>query len=191
MADGASVTALLEKWGRGDRGALDELLPIVYDELRRLSAGYLRREAPGGTIQPTALAHEVYLHFLDQRRIELHNRSHFFGAAAQIIRRILVDRARERKASKRGGDAERVAFEEALKVGVPPDVEMIALNSALSDLESFDPQKARVVELRYFAGLSIPETAEVMELSPTTIKRDWAIAKAWLYERLSDAGPAN
>ena len=187
---GPSVTALLDKWGRGDRDALEELLPIVYDELRRLAASYLRRESPGDTLQPTALVHEVYLRLVDQRRIEFHNRSHFFGAAAQIISRILVDRAREKQAAKRGGNADRVAVEDALALAVPPDLDMIALDTALSDLGGFDPQKARVVELRYFVGLSIPETAEVLGLSPTTIKREWSIARAWLYERLSGAAPA-
>lgn len=185
-----SVTALLEQWSHGDRGALEALLPVVYDELRRLAASYLRREAPANTLQPTALVHEVYLHLMDQRRIEFHNRSHFFGAAAQIIRRLLEERAREKHSAKRGGDVERVALEDALSIGVPPDVDMIALDGALSDLGGFDPQKARVVELRYFAGLSIPETAEVLGLSPTTIKREWSIARAWLYERLSGPAPA-
>lgn len=187
---GPSVTALLDKWGSGDRGALEELLPIVYDELRRLAASHLRRESPDGTLQPTALVHEVYLHLVDQRRIEFHNRSHFFGAAAQIIRRILVDRAREKQAAKRGGNADRVALEDSLALALPVDLDMIALDTALSDLASFDAQKARVVELRYFVGLSIPETAEVLGLSPTTIKREWSIARAWLYERLSGLAAA-
>jgi RNA polymerase sigma factor (TIGR02999 family) len=191
MADTApSVTALLDKWGRGDREAFEELLPIVYDELRGLAASYLRREATDNTLQPTALVHEVYLRFLDQRRIEFHNRSHFFGAAAQIIRRILVDRAREKHSAKRGGNADRVLIEDTLALAIPPDLDMIALGTALSDLAGFDAQKARVVELRYFVGLSIPETAEVLSLSPTTIKREWSIARAWLYERISGVAPA-
>lgn len=186
MSDtGSSVTSLLERWGAGDRGAFEELLPIVYDELRRLAASHLRRESADCTLGPTALVHEVYLHLIDQRRIEFHNRSHFFGASAQIIRRILVDRARARQAAKRGGDAERVEMEDALATAVAPDVDVIALDAALADLGGFDAQKARVVELRYFAGLSIPETAEVLGLSPTTIKREWSIARAWLYDRLS------
>lgn len=185
--DGAQqggVTLLLEEWGRGDRSALDKLLPIVYDELRRLAATHLRREPNEATLQPTALVHEVFLQLLGQRKIEFHNRAHFFGAAAQIIRRILVDRAREKKAIKRGGDAERVELEGALAARLPPEIDMVDLDAALSELESFDPQKAQVVQLRYFAGLSIPETGEVMGLSPTTIKREWAIARAWLYDRL-------
>lgn len=185
---GPSVTALLEQWSRGDRGALEQLLPVIYDELRRLAASYLRGQG-SGTLQPTALVHEVYLQLVEQHRIEFHNRSHFFGAAAQIIRRILVDRAREKGAAKRGGDAVRVALEDALAVSVPRDLDMIALDVALSDLAAFDQQKAKVVELRYFAGLSIPEAAEALGVSPMTIKREWAIARAWLYERLKAAAP--
>ena len=186
----SDITQVLQAIKRGDGQAAEDLLPLVYDELRRLAASYLRRESPGDTLQPTALVHEVYLRLVDQRRIEFHNRSHFFGAAAQIIRRILVDRAREKHAAKRGGNADRVAVEDALALAVPPDLDMIALDTALSDLGGFDPQKARVVELRYFVGLSIPETAEVLGLSPTTIKREWSIARAWLYERLSGSAPA-
>jgi RNA polymerase sigma factor (TIGR02999 family) len=184
-----SVTVLLEQWSHGDRGALDQLLPIIYDELRRLAASYLR-DKPDGTLQPTALVHEVYLQLAEQRRIEFHNRSHFFGAAAQIIRRILVDRAREKGAAKRGGDATRVALEDALTMSLPRDLDVVALDLALSDLATFDARKARVVELRYFAGLSIPETAEALGVSPMTIKREWAIARAWLYEKLNGAAPA-
>src|SRR6266567_1647082 len=129
-----SVTALLEQWGHGDRSALEALLPIVYDELRRLAASYLRRESAANTLQPTALVHEVYLQLAEQRRIEFHSRSHFFGAAAQIIRRILVDRAREKGAAKRGGDAARVALEDAFTMGLPRDLDVVALDLALSDL---------------------------------------------------------
>jgi len=186
---GPSVTALLEQWGRGDSGALEQLLPIIYAELHRLAASSLRREQ-SGTLQTTALVHEVYLQLAEQHRIEFHNRSHFFGAAAQIIRRILVDRARQKGAAKRGGDAARVALEDALTVSLPRDLDVIALDRALSDLTTFDDRKARVVELRYFAGLSIPETAEALGVSPMTIKREWAIARAWLYERLTGAAPA-
>jgi RNA polymerase sigma factor (TIGR02999 family) len=185
---GANVTLLLEQLSQGDRGALEELLPIVYTELRRLAAGYLRGQQPG-TLQPTGLVHEVYLQLARQHHIEFHNRSHFFGAAAQIIRRILVDRAREKGAAKRGGDAVRVELEDAFAISLPADLDVIALDRALSDLATFDAKKARVVELRYFAGLSIPETAEALGVSPMTIKREWAIARAWLYERLTGAAP--
>lgn len=178
------VTALLKRWSGGDRDALEQLIPIVYDELRKLAASHLRRESANPTLQTTALVHEVYLRLVGQESVKFHNRRHFYGAAAQIIRRILIDYARERKAEKRGGDAERVALEAALAIPVPADVNMIALDDALTALDEFDSQKARLVELRYFAGLSIPETAEVMGVSPTTVKREWAIARAWLYDRL-------
>lgn len=175
----------MEEWGRGDRSALDKLLPIVYHELRRLAVAHLRREPEDATLQPTALVNEVFLQLLGQRRVEFHSRAHFFGAAAQIIRRILVDRAREKSAAKRGGDAERVELEDVLAAGMPPEVDIIDLDTALSELDGLDPQKAHVVQLRYFAGLSIPETAEVLGVSPTSIKREWAIARAWLYDRLN------
>src|SRR5215471_11338493 len=162
---------LLEQWSHGDRGALEALLPIIYDELRKLAASFLRGK-PDGTLQPTGLVHEVYLQLAGQRRIEFHNRSHFFGAAAQIIRRILVDRAREKGAAKRGGGAAPVELEEALAYSMPRDLDVIALDLALNDLATFDSEKARLVELRYFAGLSIPETAEALGVSPMTIKRE-------------------
>jgi RNA polymerase sigma factor (TIGR02999 family) len=188
MDDGSgSITAILEEWSRGDRGALERLLPIVYDELRRLATGHLRGQRPGATLQPTALVHEVYLQLLNQRRVEFHNRAHFFGAAAQIIRRTVVNRAREKGAVKRGGDGVRVEWEDAFAISMPRDFDVVALDLALDELATFDPEKAKLVELRYFAGLSIPETAETLGVSPTTIKREWAIARAWLYERLSGA----
>lgn len=184
------VTTLLEKWSHGDRDALEQLIPIVYSELRNLAASYLRREATSSSLQATALVHEVYLRLVDQDRAEFHNRTHFYGAAAQIIRRILVDHARAKKAAKRGGSGEKITLEDALATPVPPDVDMIELDRALLGLEEFDPGKARLVELRYFAGLSIPQTAEVMGVSPTTVKREWAIARAWLYDRLRTGGVA-
>jgi RNA polymerase sigma factor (TIGR02999 family) len=179
---------LLERWSHGDRGALEALLPIIYDELRRLAASYLRGKPD--TLPPTALVHEVYLQLAEQHRIEFHNRSHFFGAAAQIIRRILVDRAREKGAAKRGGGAARVELEDALACSMPRDLDVVALDLALTELATFDSEKARLVELRYFAGLSIPETAEALGVSPMTIKREWAIARAWLYERLTGSAPS-
>lgn len=185
---GPSVTALLEQWSHGDQGALEQLLPIIYPELRRLAASYLRGQG-SGTLGPTALVHEVYLRLAAEHKIEFHNRSHFFGAAAQIIRRILVDRAREKGASKRGGDAARVELEDALAVTLPRNVDVIALDLALADLASFDARKAKVVELRFFAGLSIPETAEALGVSPMTVKREWGIARAWLYEKLNGTAP--
>src|SRR5262249_24568067 len=157
-----------------------QLIPIVYDELRRIAGGYLRRESDAGTIQPTALVHEVYLRLAEQKRVDFRNRAHFFGAAAQIIRRLLLDHARQKGALKRGGDKERVTLEDQLEIPIPNDVNVVALDEALTALETFDPGKARLVELRYFAGLSIPETAELLDSSPTTVKREWTIARAWL-----------
>jgi len=185
---------MLERWSRGDRVAFEELVPLVYGELRKLAASHLRREGAETTLQPTALVHEVYLQLAMQRRVQFNDRAHFFGAAAQIIRRILVDRARGKHALKRGGDRPQVALdgaaglEDALGLAIPKDVDLLDLDSALATLEQFDPQKARVVELRYFAGLSVPEAAEVLGVSATTVKRQWSIARAWLYERLH--GPA-
>ncbi|MBZ5609707.1 MAG: RNA polymerase subunit sigma-70, partial [Acidobacteriia bacterium] len=149
------VTTLLGDWSRGDRDALAKLVPIVYQELRALAASYLRREPAPNTLQPTALVHEVYLRFAGQRQVDFHNRTHFYGAAAQIIRRVLVDHAREKQASKRGGDAKRVTLDAASLLPEQKDVEIVKLDDALSALEEFDPKKARLVELRYFAGLSV------------------------------------
>lgn len=188
MSPPGQVTELLEKWSRGDRDALEQLVPIVYDELRRLAAGYLRRESAGQTLQATALVHEIYLRLVEQERSEFHSRAHFYGAAAQIIRRILVDRAREKNAAKHGGQGQKGALEEALAVCVPADVDMIDLDRALLSLEEFDSKKARLVELRYFAGLSIPQTAELMGVSPRTVTREWATARAWLFDRLRNRG---
>jgi|SRR5215472_5555608 RNA polymerase sigma factor (TIGR02999 family) len=184
MAGPGDITLLLQKWSGGDPRALDQLMPIVYNELRILAASSLRSESGSPTLQSTALVHEVYLRLVGQNRVEFQNRKHFYGAAAQIIRRILVDRARERKAAKRGGGAEKIALEDALAVPLPGEVDVSDLDQALSVLDEFDPGKARLVELRYFAGLSIPETAEVLGVSPTTVKREWAIARAWLFDRL-------
>jgi RNA polymerase sigma factor (TIGR02999 family) len=184
VAGPGDITLLLQKWSGGDPRALDQLMPIVYNELRILAASSLRSESTSATLQSTALVHEVYLRLVGQNRVEFHSRKHFYGAVAQIIRRILVDRARERKAAKRGGGAEKIALEDAFAVPLPGEVDVSDLDQALSVLDGFDPGKARLVELRYFAGLSIPETAEVLGVSPTTVKREWAIARAWLFDRL-------
>jgi RNA polymerase sigma factor (TIGR02999 family) len=184
MAGPGDITLLLQKWSGGDPRALDQLMPIVYNELRILAASSLRSESTSVTLQSTALVHEVYLRLVGQNRVEFHSRKHFYGAVAQIIRRILVDRARERKAAKRGGGAEKIALEDAFAVPLPGEVDVSDLDQALSVLDGFDPGKARLVELRYFAGLSIPETAEVLGVSATTVKREWAIARAWLFDRL-------
>lgn len=178
------VTQLLSRWGAGDRSALEHLLPVVYDELRRLARSHLRVRSEHVTLQPTVLVHEVYLKLLAQRHVHLENRAHFYGAAAQIMRRLIVDHARERSARKRGGAATIAPLDEAMGVEAPQDVDVMALHEALDAFEAVDPAKARLVELRYFAGLSIQQVADVTGRSATSVKRDWAIARAWLFDRL-------
>jgi RNA polymerase sigma factor (TIGR02999 family) len=178
------VTELLRAWGGGDQAALDRLLPVVYDELRRQAQRYLRRERPGHTLQTTALVHEAYLRLIDQRQARWQTRSQFFGVAAQLMRRILVDHARGRHAAKRGGAAIQVPLEEESAAAQERDVDLLALDEALTRLAAFDPQQARVVELRYFTGLGIEETAEALGVSPATVKREWAMARAWLKREL-------
>ncbi len=179
------VTQLLIDWNNGSRQALDALLPLVYDELRRVAAGYLRRERPGLTLQGTALVHEAYLRLVDQTRVKWQNRAHFLGVAAQMIRRILVDHVRAKHAAKRGAGAMTLSLDESIAVAGPRDVDLVSLDDALEELARFDPQQARIVELRYFTGLSIEETAEVIGISPATVKREWTVARAWLFRELS------
>jgi len=179
------VTRLLEEWSDGNQAALDELMPIVYDELRRLARSFMKRERAGNTLQTTALVNEAYLKLVDQHRAQWHNRKHFFAVASQLMRRILVDRARERGYQKRGGGQLTVSLDEALTVSADEQAaELIALDEALKELATFDKRKTRVVELRYFGGLSVEETAEVLKISPVTVMRDWTSAKAWLYANL-------
>ena len=179
------VTRLLIRLTDGDGDVLGELLPLVYDELRRLAAGYLRRERPGHTLQPTALVHEAYLRMVDQSQVHWQNRAHFLGVAAQMMRRILVDHARGQKAEKRGGDFQKLSLDENIDVSGERAADLVALDEALERLAEFDPQKARVVELRFFGGLSVEETAEVLGVSAPTVKRQWRMAKAWLYGQVS------
>jgi RNA polymerase sigma factor (TIGR02999 family) len=183
----ADVTGLLEAWRSGDGRALDALAPVVYDELRRLAARYLRRERPGHTLQGTEIVHEAYMRLV-QQRVPWQNRAHFYGIAAQCIRRILVDHARNRHAAKRGAGNLMLALDEALAAPERRDVDLTRLDDALTDLAKLDDQQARIVELRYFTGLSIEETAEALGISPATVKRDWTTAKAWLYRALSGDG---
>ena len=175
------VTKLLIRLTEGDNAVLDALLPAVYDELRRLAANYLRRERVGHTLQPTALVHEAYIRLVDQTRVEWQNRAHFFGVAAQMMRRILVDHARAQQAEKRGGDAQKLSLDENIDVSAMRPSELVALDEALERLAELDPQKSRLVELRFFGGLSVEETAEVLGVSAPTVKRQWRMAKAWLY----------
>ena len=176
-----NITQLLIDLSNGDRDAVDILLPVIYDELRKLASSYLRRERPDHTLQPTALVHEAYLRLVDQTRVNWQNRAHFLGVAAQIMRRLLVDHARRHNAEKRGQDYQKISLDENIDRAVERSSRLIALDDALKALAEFDEQKARVVELRYFGGLSIEETADVMGVTPTTIKRHWRFAKAWLH----------
>ncbi len=178
------VSQMLLDWRNGDQQALNRLLPLVYDELRLVAAGYLRRERPGHMLQTTALVHEAYLRLVDQTHADWQNRAQFFGVAAQLMRRILVDHARTQQATKRGSGAIRLSLNDVTGKAKEKDAEVIALDDALTELQAFDPQQSRIVELRYFAGLSIAETAEVVGISPATVKREWNTAKAWLYNQL-------
>jgi RNA polymerase sigma factor (TIGR02999 family) len=184
------VTRLLMDWSNGDRDALERLTPLVYGELKRLAARYLRRERVGHTLQSTALVHEAFLRLIDQRNVRWQNRAHFFGVAAQMIRRILVDHARARQTAKRGSDAPKLSLDEAIALPEKKEIDIISLDDALGALAKIDPQQARIVELRFFTGLTVEETAEVLGISPATVKRDWVTAKAWLYRDLSRV-PAN
>lgn len=182
----SDVTSLLDEWNDGDPDALKKLLAIVYPELRRVADNLLRHERVDHTLQPTALVHEAYIRLADVRGMRMESRRHFYGAAAMAMRRILVDYARQRKAAKRGGsEVARVPLEEALTAAVDLRLDFERLDEALEELASFAPEKARIVELRYFAGLSIQETAAVLEIAPATVKRYWAFARAWLHRALS------
>jgi RNA polymerase sigma factor (TIGR02999 family) len=185
MSDQPNITELLVGYGRGDKESLDQLMPIVYDELRRQAARYLRHERPGNTLQTTALIHEAYVRLVDQRNVQWQNRAHFFGIAAQLMRRILVDHARTKKRAKRGGSDIRVSLGDATVAVKGQDLDVVALDEALERLAQIDAQQSRVVELRFFSGLTVEETAEVMGISNATVKRDWSMAKAWLHRELS------
>jgi len=179
------ITELLIAWNQGDQGARDELMPLVYDELRRLARGYLRRERPDHTLQPTALVHEAFLRLIDQSKVNWQNRAHFFGIAARLMRQILINYAEARRAAKRGGSDARVSLNDVGHLAVEQEMDLVALNEALKNLERMDPQQGRIVELRYFSGLTIEEIAEVMGVSPATVKREWSTARAWLRRELS------
>lgn len=180
------VTQLLLAWGDGDREALEGLIPVVYGELRHIARRYLRHERPEHTLQPTALVHEAYLKLIDQQRARWQNRAHFFGVAAQLMRRILVDHARTHVAAKRGGGVPAVTLVDAAGASPAHGIDVIALDEALTRLTSLYPEQGRLVELRFFGGLTIEETAEAMGLSPATVKRQWAVARAWLLSNLSN-----
>jgi len=182
------VTALLLSWSDGDRDALARLMPLVYDELRRLALDHLRRERPDHTLQPTALVNEVYLRLVDQRRVSWQTRAQFFGLAAQLMRHVLVDHARARASAKRGGGVSKLSLDEARIAPEEVAAELVALDEALVRLAAVDERKSRVVEMRFFAGLSVEETAEALGVSDKTVMRDWRIAKVWLHRELSGEG---
>jgi RNA polymerase sigma factor (TIGR02999 family) len=179
------VTRLLLDWNGGNRAALDALLPLVYSELRRLARRYMQSENREHTLQPTALVHEAYLWLIDQKRVNWQNRAQFFGVAAQIIRRLLVDHARARHRLKRGGGELKATWSENISAPEQGEVDLLVLDNALSTLAELDPQQSRIVELRYFGGLSIEETAAALDISPATVKRDWAMARAWLFREIT------
>lgn len=179
------VTRLLVDWGHGDQSALDSLLPLIYNELRRVADSYLRRDRPGHTLQATALVNEAFLRLIDQNRINWQNRAHFFGAAANLMRQILIQHARANHAAKRGGERQKLYLDEAGDVAQSSDLDLVALDDALRDLEAVAPRQCRIVELRYFGGLSIEETGELLSISPATVKREWTMAKAWLRREIS------
>ena len=180
------VTQLLKDWGEGDQAALDSLMPLVYGELRRLAGNYLRRERANHTLQATALVNEAYMRLVDQRNARWQNRAQFFGVAAQLMRRILVDHARLHQAQKRGGsDQQRLSLTDVERVAGQPNIDLLALHEALNELAEVDQQQARIVELKFFGGLSIEETAEVLGISHATVERDWKMARAWLRSKLS------
>lgn len=183
----SSETQLLLAWTAGDRRALDQMLPIVYDELHRLATGYLAHERPDHTLQPTALVHEAFLRLINQREVDWRNRAHFLGVAAGLMRRILVNHARDRSAEKRGGAQERVSLSLIDTPSEEPDVDLIALEEALERLTALDERKAKVVELRFYGGLKTDEVAEVLRVSRATVEREWSFARAWLFDAL-DAG---
>jgi RNA polymerase sigma factor (TIGR02999 family) len=183
-ASSHEVTQLLQAWSAGEQGALDKLVPVVYQELRRLAKRYMAQERPGHTLQTTALVNEAYLRLVDVKQVNWQNRAHFFGVSAQLMRRILVDLARSRRSLKRGGDALQVSLDEAFLVSRERGADLVALDDALKTLAAMDPRRGRVVELRFFGGLSVEETAEILKVSPETAMHDWKLAKAWLLREL-------
>ena len=180
----ADATALLRAWSEGDQSALEKLMPIVYDELHRLARRHMRRERAGHSLQTTALVNEAYIRLVDYKRMQWSDRAHFFAASSQAMRRILVEHAR-RHNLKRGGNVQHVSIEKAEQMGVDEDIDLVELDRALTGLARMDPRKAQIVEILFFGGLGVEETAEVLKISPVTVKRDWRAARAWLYHELS------
>jgi len=189
MISQTGVTDLLVHWSEGDQEALNKLIPLVYDELHKLASRYLRRERRDHTLQTTAVVHEAYLKLVNQRDANFENRLHFFAVAAQIMRRILVDYARRHHASKRGGDLYKLSLDEALVTSEEKGADLLALDEALERLAAIDPRQSRVVELRVFAGLTLEETAQALNISPSTVRREWSMAKAWLHRQIKNNDP--
>ncbi len=185
----SQVTQLLMNWSNGDKAALDQLIPLVHAELRRLARRYMARQSPGHTLQTSALINEAYLKLVDQQSVQWQDRAHFFAVSAQIMRSILIDHARRYSYAKRGAGARKVGLDDAATMAEQRAGELVALDDALSELAAVDPRKSEVVELRFFGGLSIEETAEVMKISPATVQREWRAARAWLQRALSDEKP--
>lgn len=186
MSGNQDVTLLLSALTRGDEDAASKLIPVVYDELRRLAGSYMRRERVDHTLQATALVHEAYMKLVEQRSVNWQSRAHFFGVAAQLMRRILIDHARGHSRQKRGGEQQKVSLDEALIFSEQQAAELLAVDDSLNQLAKTDPRQAKVVEMRFFGGLSVEEAAEVLGVSPKTVKRDWSVAKAWLYADLKE-----
>ena len=185
MGEPGEVTILLSRWSDGDESAREELIPLVYDELRRLAGGFLKRERQGHTLQPTALVNEALLRLFQQRNAPEQGRAQLFGLLAQLMRRVLVDHARKRAADKRGGQVQRVTLNEEIVGLASVDLDVLDLDRSLKRLAEMDPRQARIVELRVFGGIKVPEVAQILDLSPATIKREWRVAKAWLHRELS------
>ena len=181
---GDNLTGLLVEWRDGDKAALDRLMPLVYDELRCIAHRYVQRERDGHTLQTSALVNEVYLRFAGQRKVDWQNRAHFFAVTAQVMRHILIDHARRRRYAKHGGEVRQIPINDAARMSLQRASELIALEEALNELAKLDRRKSRVVELRYFGGLSLEETAQVLDVSLMTVRRDWRAAKAWLYRKM-------
>jgi RNA polymerase sigma-70 factor (ECF subfamily) len=186
--DQKQISEILRDWSGGNDASANVLLTLVYDELRKIASQYLRKERSDHTLQPTALVHEAYLKLVDISGISWQSRAHFFAVASNVMRQILVDHARARLTEKRGKDSQRIALEDAIGISDKPDVDLIILDEALKQLAEFDEQQDRIVELRFFGGLTIEETAHVLKISPATVKREWTIAKAWLYRRMKSGG---
>ena len=182
------VSVLLADWSKGDQTAREKLMPLVYDELRRLAHRQMARERPGHSLQATALVNEAYMRLVNQNEVRWQNRAHFFALASQVMRHILVDYARNRHRAKRGGGGQQVSLDEAMIVSGERAAELVALDDALNELAAIDPRRSRVVELRYFGGLSVEETAEILDVSAITVMRDWNAAKAWLYRAIDNTG---